>query len=103
MKTNQMRIPRGLLVSLIVVTAVPLLVVPTWLWVEMPRQTGQAFLDAFESQQVDRANNLLTNATCKIEQWTGTPSRYVQFTLETGHKLNMVNNSELVAVKRNLL
>jgi hypothetical protein len=97
-----MRLPRWLLISLIAVSAVALVAVPAWWWTVIPRRTGQEFLDAFDTQDVDRANELLTNATCKIEWRSGTPSRYVQFTLESGHKLNMVNDSKLVPVKRDL-
>jgi hypothetical protein len=59
-----MRLPRWLLVSLITVSAVAMLAVPAWLWVEMPRWTAMAFRDAFEAGDSDRVNELFANAGC---------------------------------------
>jgi hypothetical protein len=59
-----MRLPRWLVVALIAVSAVALLAVPAWLWVEMPRRTARAFIAAVQASDEDRVNALLTNGVC---------------------------------------
>lgn len=56
---SSMELPRWLLVSLIAISAVALLALPAWLWVQMPRWTAQKFVAAIEARDVDRINELL--------------------------------------------
>src|SRR5262245_25252659 len=68
-----MRLPRWLLVSLLLASAVALVAVPAWLWVEMPRWTAERFVVAIESKDAAAANLLLSNSSCEFrseEKWT---------------------------------
>jgi hypothetical protein len=78
-----MKLPRWLLVSLIGLSAVALLVMPTWLWVETPRWTAQKFVAAIESHNVGTANELLTDAACGFREIrelreAAPPTKYVR-------------------------
>ena len=56
-----MRNPRWLLMFLIAVSAVALVVVPAWLWVEIPRWTAKKFIAAIEARDEVRANAIVTD------------------------------------------
>src|SRR5262249_4057286 len=64
-KTGSMKLPRWLLISLIAASAVALLAVPVWLWVEMPRWTAEKFVAAIAAGDAETANRMLDNA--KVE------------------------------------
>src|SRR5262245_44948748 len=72
-----MRLPRWLLVSLIAVSAVALVAVPAWLWVEVPLRTAKQFIAAIEASDVDTVNRLLSNAKCEITE----SGHYLRFVL----------------------
>jgi hypothetical protein len=59
-----MRLPRWLLVSLIGMSAVALVVLPAWIWIEMPRRTARAFIAAVQAGDEDRVNAILTSGVC---------------------------------------
>jgi hypothetical protein len=63
-----MKLPRWLLVILLVASAVALVAVPAWLWVEMPRRTATRFMSAIEAGDAERMNELLAGSVCMIDR-----------------------------------
>lgn len=58
-----MRLPRWLLIPLIVTSCVLALGIPIWLWIDTPRRMASRLLAAIESGDCEEANKLVTDAT----------------------------------------
>jgi hypothetical protein len=61
-----MRLPRWLLVVLLVASAVALIAFPAWLWIEMPRRTAAKFIRAIKWQESDAVNELLDGGKAEV-------------------------------------
>jgi hypothetical protein len=92
-----MRLPRWLLVTLIVVSAVALVAVPAWLWVEMPRRTAEKFVAVVEAGDIQAAQRMLrtNNSTLSLS-----PENDIFVSYENGSRHYRIEPSELGLERR---